>query len=62
MNGQCMEVGSGKMPGGRSGETICLIQAKGLDGLGFEDWETREEHSHIPTGLADPKWGTLCLR
>jgi len=57
-----MEVGSGKMPGGRSGETICLIQAKGLDGLGFEGWEMREELSHVPTGLADPKWGTLCLR
>lgn len=28
MNEQCMEVGSGKMPGGRSDETICLIKRR----------------------------------
>lgn len=61
MNEQCMEVGSGKMPGDRSDETICLIQAQGLDGLESEDWEMREELSHVPTGLANAKWGTLCL-
>lgn len=59
MNGQCMEAGSGKMPGGKSGEPICLIQAKGLDGLEFEDWEMREELSHVPRALANPKRGTL---
>lgn len=56
-----MEVGSGRMQGGRIGETIGVIPAKGLDGLAFEDWEMREGLQNEPTGLANPKWGTLCL-
>lgn len=38
MNGQCMEVGSGKMQGGWSSETKRLTQIKGLRGLEFEGW------------------------
>lgn len=62
MNGQCMEVGSGKNARGCwSGETICLTQAKRLGGLEFESWEIRKELSNVPTGFANPKRGTLSL-
>lgn len=50
-----------KCKGDWSGETICLTQAKGLEGLEFEGWEMREELSNVPTGPANPKRGTQCL-
>lgn len=43
--------------GGRSGETICLIQEKGLDGLGFEDGEMTEELSHVIHRPGKPEVG-----